>query len=60
MFAVINKNNRKFFAGFNASGKATWTAGKTKAKAMTEQAAKGQAALFIAMGVSVLRKPVAL
>lgn len=60
MFAVVNKANRQFFAGFDKSGKATWIADKQKAKAMTEQAAKGQAALFIAMGVAVLRKPVVL
>ena len=55
---VLNKETKKFFAGFTASGIVKWT-DKTSAIKMTMQAAKAQAALLICNGHPAQRKPVA-
>ena len=55
---VLNKETKKFFAGFTVSGAVKWSA-KSNASKMTMQEAKVQAALLICNDIPAQRKPVA-
>jgi hypothetical protein len=59
MFTIINKQTNEFFAGFK-SNKPVFTTDKSKAWAKSLNEAKLQASCFIANGIAVQRKPVAL
>jgi hypothetical protein len=59
MFTVINKDTKEFFAGLKGN-KPVFTSGKRKAWAKSYTEAKLQASCFIAGGINVQRKPVAL
>lgn len=59
MFTVINKETKEFFAGFK-NNKPVFTSDKRKAWAKSHTEAKLQASCFIANGINVQRKPVAL
>lgn len=59
MYAVMNKDTKKFFAGWNGLN-AIWVSELTEAKPMTRTDARGQALCFLAgeTPVNVQQKPV--
>ena len=56
-YGILNKETKKFFAGFK-NNQAQWTSLESKAWTNTNLIAKGQASLFISLGIKVQRKTV--
>ena len=60
-YAVMHKETRQFFAGFDADQQPTWTDNESKARSYARKPdAHGQALLFMSFGIKAQQKPVAL
>jgi hypothetical protein len=60
-YAVVNKETRQLFAGFDADQEPVWTDDKRQARAYSDKRdARGQALLFACFGIKAQQKPVTL
>jgi len=60
-YAVMHKETRQFFAGFDANNQPTWTDREAAAQRYADKsAAHGQALLFTCFGIKAQKKPVVL
>lgn len=60
-YAVMNKETRQLFAGFDADQQPMWTDDERKAKTYSDKRdAHGQALLFACFDIKAQKKPVAL